>query len=255
MRYAMVLARVAFGFFVIAALIGLAASAGTRLGLWNFRAGMNMLIPAVFIGAIGFVAGLVWLIGALRGNSSVGARLGFTGLIGAAVFLYFPLSAEYRGLTLPPMHDVTTDPEHAPKFVDLLPLRQGATNTPNYNGGQRVMYRGQMMTMAYMQHKYYPELAKPMALLEPRDRLYWHAFETAKAMGWHVLTPGAAAKAAGRIEATDTSFWFGEISDIVIRVKQAGTLGARLDIRSESRNGDTDDGDNAARIKAYMKAL
>ena len=59
---------------------------------------------------------------------------------------------------------------------------------------------------------------------------------------------------AGRIEATDTTFFFGFTDDIVIRVKPAG-MGARLDIRSKSRVGQNDIGRNAARIHAYVKRL
>ena len=58
----------------------------------------------------------------------------------------------------------------------------------------------------------------------------------------------------GRIEATDTSFFFGFVSDIVIRVKPSG-MGARLDIRSKSRVGDADGGSNAAEIRGYVKKL
>jgi uncharacterized protein (DUF1499 family) len=56
-----------------------------------------------------------------------------------------------------------------------------------------------------------------------------------------------------RIEATDKSFWFGRISDIVIRVRPAGTIGSRVDVRSESREGERDHGRNVARLKAFFR--
>jgi uncharacterized protein (DUF1499 family) len=85
----------------------------------------------------------------------------------------------------------------------------------------------------------------------PPDKLFRHAVKTAYAMGWNVV---AVDPKDGRIEATDTSFWFGLTDDIVIRVKPAGQ-GARLDIRSKSRVGVSDYGENADRINAYRKAL
>jgi len=70
-------------------------------------------------------------------------------------------------------------------------------------------------------------------------------------MGWNVV---AVTPKEGRIEATATSFWFGLTDDIVIRVKPAG-IGARLDIRSKSRVGQSDFGANARRIRAFIERL
>ncbi|MGZ5999862.1 MAG: DUF1499 domain-containing protein [Rhizomicrobium sp.] len=44
-------------------------------------------------------------------------------------------------------------------------------------------------------------------------------------------------------------------SDIAIRVKPAGKIGARLDIRSKSRIGENDMGMNAAIVRDYIKAV
>jgi uncharacterized protein (DUF1499 family) len=61
---------------------------------------------------------------------------------------------------------------------------------------------------------------------------------------------------AGRIEATSTSLWFGQVSDIVIRVRPAGPIpGSRVDIRSADREGDFDYGANLARLKAFFSRL
>ena len=61
-----------------------------------------------------------------------------------------------------------------------------------------------------------------------------------------------------RIEATSRSFWFGRISDIVIRVRPAGTgrfSGVRVDLRSESREGERDHGRNVALLKAFFRVF
>jgi uncharacterized protein (DUF1499 family) len=70
-------------------------------------------------------------------------------------------------------------------------------------------------------------------------------------MGWEIV---AADAAAGRIEATDTTFWFGFKDDVVIRVEADGA-GSRIDVRSVSRVGVGDVGANARRIRAYLRAL
>ncbi len=70
-------------------------------------------------------------------------------------------------------------------------------------------------------------------------------------MGWAII---AARPGDGRIEATDTTFWFGFRDDVVIRIRPEGKK-TRLDIRSKSRVGRSDLGKNAARIDAFLKRM
>ena len=59
---------------------------------------------------------------------------------------------------------------------------------------------------------------------------------------------------AGRIEASDRTFWFGFTDDVVVRVR-ADDGGSRIDVRSTSRVGVGDMGTNAARVRAYLAEL
>jgi uncharacterized protein (DUF1499 family) len=70
-------------------------------------------------------------------------------------------------------------------------------------------------------------------------------------MGWDLV---ASDPAGLRIEATDTTFWFGFKDDVVIRVTPQPN-GSRVDVRSLSRVGVGDIGANAARIRKYLAAL
>jgi uncharacterized protein (DUF1499 family) len=81
--------------------------------------------------------------------------------------------------------------------------------------------------------------------------VFSRALDTAQRMGWTIV---AADDAAGRIEASDTSRWFGFTDDIVIRITPSDD-GSRIDLRSSSRLGRSDFGVNAARIKTYLAAL
>jgi uncharacterized protein (DUF1499 family) len=74
------------------------------------------------------------------------------------------------------------------------------------------------------------------------------AADAARAMGWEMV---AADSAAGRVEATATTRWFGFKDDVVVRVRPDGA-GSRIDVRSVSRVGGSDVGANAARIRAYL---
>jgi len=88
-------------------------------------------------------------------------------------------------------------------------------------------------------------------LVSPQ-KAFWRAFETVKRLGWTIVEVNDKDL---RIEATDKSLWFGRISDIVIRVRPAGSIGSRVDVRSQSREGDRDHGRNAARVKAFFRAF
>jgi uncharacterized protein (DUF1499 family) len=85
----------------------------------------------------------------------------------------------------------------------------------------------------------------------PPERSFEEALATAVDQGWEIA---AAVPAEGRIEATDTTLWWGFKDDVVIRITPENA-GSRLDIRSKSRVGLGDVGTNAARIEAYLEKL
>src|SRR5438445_16820 len=98
----------------------------------------------------------------------------------------------------------------------------------------------------------YPDLAA-LALPIPAGRAFGVAHRTAAGMpAWEIT---AIDSAAGRIEATATTRWFGFEDDIVIRVTPRGTDSSVVDMRSKSRVGKSDVGANGARIRTYLAAL
>jgi hypothetical protein len=150
-----------------------------------------------------------------------------------------------------PIYDVTSDPENPPQFVSLANIHPA--NDRIFDGGRKISYKGEQVSVAYALHEEYPLLTKPHAgLLVSPQKAFWRAFETVKRLGWTIVEVNDKDL---RIEATDKSLWFGRISDIVIRVRPAGSIGSRVDVRSQSREGDRDHGRNAARVKAFFRAF
>jgi uncharacterized protein (DUF1499 family) len=251
MRFLGVVGRLAFAAFLAALAIGLAASFGTRWGWWNYRIGLYSIYPwSLYFGAAALLLGLAWLVVALAANRATGLRYGLTGFAGALLVLIVPLSYYTRSVGKPPIHDISTDVEHPPEFEALALQRAGATNPPGYDGDKRVTMDGKHYTVRQLQKKYYEDI-HTVGQLMPPERLFNKALSAARAMGWTII---AVDPDDGRIEATYTSFFFGFVSDIVIRVKPSG-MGARLDIRAKSRVGDADGGTNAELIRAYVKEL
>jgi uncharacterized protein (DUF1499 family) len=60
--------------------------------------------------------------------------------------------------------------------------------------------------------------------------------------------------ASGRLEATATSFWYGFTDDMVVRITEAAQ-GTRVDVRSKSRVGRSDLGQNARRVRTVLAKL
>ncbi|GJG89002.1 hypothetical protein tb265_41830 [Gemmatimonadetes bacterium T265] len=214
------------------------AGPGTRLGVWDFHTGLGLLKWAAYAG----IAGVLLVLAALVATRPRGGAL--TALAGALLMAGVAVFVPWRGLqgarAVPPIHDITTDTQDPPPFVAVLPLRAGALNPAAYGGD----------SVAALQHKGYPDL-HPVDLAVPPGAAYARALAAARAMGWEIV---AADSAAGRVEATATTRWFGFKDDVVVRVRPAGA-GSRVDVRSVSRVGGSDIGTNAARIRAYLARL
>ena len=142
------------------------------------------------------------------------------------------------GASAPPIHDITTDMVNPPQFVSVVPL-----HTPD-----RTVYEGE--TISSQQRRAYPDI-QPAILELPVNVAFDHALAAVHEMGWLLVD---ADPTTGRIEATDTTFWFGFKDDLVVRIT-AVEDGARVDVRSLSRVGVGDLGANAKRIRRYMATL
>lgn len=232
------LKRAAIGLGLLAAFLLLIAGPGTRLGLWEYGTGFLLMRVAFFAGLA--TAALALLLLALPKTRAAGAApLAVALLLGLAV-AWVPFSGVQKARSLPFIHDISTDTQNPPQFVAVVPLRADAPNPPQYPGEE----------VAAQQREGYPDI-DTLTLAMPVAQAFERALEVAQGLGWEII---AAEAAEGRIEATDTTFWFGFKDDVVIRIEDAAG-GSRLDIRSKSRVGRSDVGANAARIRDFRSAL
>jgi uncharacterized protein (DUF1499 family) len=232
------LKRAALGLSLVAALLLLIAGPGTRLGVWEYGSGF-MLMRIAFYAAIaaGALALLLLLIPKTRAAGVMPLALALLIGLGTA---WVPYSGVKKARSLPFIHDISTDTVNPPAFVAILPLRADAPNPPEYQGEE----------VASQQREGYPDI-QTLTLAMPADQAFEKALELAGQMGWEIV---AADAATGRIEATDTTRWFGFKDDVVIRIENSAD-GSRMDIRSKSRVGRSDVGANAARIREFTRAF
>jgi len=228
------------GLAVLAAAAVLAAGPGYRIGWWGLGAAFTLLRYGVELALLTGAIALVAV--AVCGATGSGRRLGI-GLLALVIALAafgVPWRLLGQARRVPPIHDITTDLDDPPRFVAVLPLRQGAPNTAEYAGA----------ALAAQQRAGYPGLA-PARFAAPPDQVFARAVEVARGLGWQIV---AAVPAEGRLEATDRTRWFGFRDDVVVRVAAEGT-GTRVDVRSVSRVGRSDLGTNARRIRRFEEAL
>ena len=171
-----------------------------------------------------------------------GAKAGLTvvSIIAAAIAFYLPYSQYQVAQSVPPIHDISTDLANPPEFVAIAPLRADAPNPVEYAGPET----------AEQQREAYPDL-QTYTTQQDVDALFAQALQVANDMGWEIVE---ANEDAGRIEATDTTTWFGFKDDVVIRIQTVDGE-TQLDIRSKSRVGRSDVGKNADRIREFLAAL
>ncbi|MBI1774301.1 MAG: DUF1499 domain-containing protein [Proteobacteria bacterium] len=239
-------ARVVLWLAWVAALVAVAAipvaDLGDRTGLWpqipsmfvSFRVA---LVAAVASLMLGLAAAWLNRSAGFLSRRVLGALLPFIAtvvLVGLILGRFDAAEAAIR------IHDVTTDTENPPAFAALLAERQANGRNPSeYDPAT-----------ASLQLRAYPTI-KSVLLDRPVAEAFDRALAAAQAMGWTT----AADKARFHIEATAITRWLKFKDDLVIRVSDAGAGKSRIDVRSASRIGRGDLGQNAERIRAYIARL
>ncbi len=202
--------------------------------------GLLVAGPAYRMGLLCFVVGILASVLNLRkGTQGMVAISVLATLVGLGLTLN-NLNWFNKARGVPPIHDISTDTVNPPKFVAVVPLRADAPNPVEYAGEET----------AAKQMAGYPEL-KTVRLDADPGTVFKASVETAKDLGWKMV---AEAADEGRIEATDTTSYFGFKDDVVIRIRK-DAMGTAVDVRSKSRVGLGDVGANADRIQAFLAGL
>ena len=250
-----ILARAASGFLLLAIAVALTSGIGTRLALWSGAVGQFGIFPwSLYLAAAALFLGLVWAVCAFASGSGTGARHGAGTILASLIIFWIPARDFWMAdivHSVPPLSDISTDSEHAPEF--LRPDGMDRNGAPvRYDGMRRIRFEGRSYAEEALQRLYYGEIKPVWRLGITANKLYDRALSAAQRMGWKIVAVAPDGH-GGRIQASDTTLLFGLTDDIVIRVQPAG-IGARLDIRSRSRDAVSDLGRNAARVHAYINS-
>ncbi|MDU0354688.1 DUF1499 domain-containing protein [Paraglaciecola aquimarina] len=215
---------------------------GAHLGLWQpivgfgyFRNYFNSIgLSLLGLSVLVFVS--QWVTRNRTGTikSLIAVIIGF---VLVAPMLYGVIQPTKRA---PAIHDITTDTVNPPEFLVLDDKRAGAKNSLIYAGSD----------VATQQKKSYPYI-KPIFSNLTVEQAYAKALAVAQHKGWQIIVSDPNAL---RFEATAQTTFFGFLDDVVVKVTPMNNQ-SRIDIRSVSRVGRSDQGVNAARIVEFTESF
>lgn len=205
------------------------------------------------LGFIPTMAGLIlFALSGLLGLASVGAALlaalrykaWFSALVGMLGFL--PLIAVFAvtadGLRYPPINDISTDVADPPAFTQAATLPELAGRDLTFPASN-----GKIIATAY------PEM-KSVHFDEPALQVHQRAkaIATSKLFGWTITRENENYSGFEAIAITRLFRWK---DDVVVRIRPDGEKACIVDLRSRSREGKSDLGANARRIRRFLEAL
>jgi hypothetical protein len=229
---------------LFSAVLLLTSSLGHRYGavdtvslFWLLGAVVALAFAAILLSALGFFR--LWEFGDKGGRNSTKGLL-----IALVVLAPFGFGA-FKVLALPALNDVATDLVDPPTFFHASKLR----------GQQMNPLGAYLRAQATAQIVYYPEITGrryPLGMdtmlditRTVVDRLGWSQLGSMRMGGFgRVMT----------MEVAAPSSWIGIVSDVAIRLTDEGET-VYLDVRSASRYGLHDLGDNAAKINGLFAAV
>jgi uncharacterized protein (DUF1499 family) len=180
-------------------------------------------------------------------------RRGHGGTVTAAIGILVPLLVWAWPITfapalfrLPPINDVTTDISNPPRFVALAKQRPRDANPVAYPGER----------FAKEQQKAYPDV-RTFTVDRSVEETFELVEEVVRKLKWKVVAADPPANKAAKgatLEATDQTLVVGFTDDVVVRV-EGSTTQSRIDVRSASRYGVGDMGQNATRVRRFLTEM
>ncbi|MDP1632190.1 MAG: long-chain-fatty-acid--CoA ligase [Caulobacter sp.] len=256
------------GYLNLAILVALAPAVmvavgalGIRLGLLTEEQGYFAMLqhgPTPFLGwapaiaLVSVVTGLIGLLVAIFGGAGRLWGRAILALVVTALTWGLFFGAQLKAEAAPPITEAATDWREPVMFSDALIRTRGrkanpVDPSPILPVGSRA-YAGR--SIAEVNAETCPG-ARSVVLSAPTEAAFEAARTALSRAGLKLVTADAA---AGRLEATAETFWYGFKDDVAVRIRPEGA-GARIDLRSSSRMNRLDLGANCDRITTLVAAI
>lgn len=210
-----------------------------RFGLMDTTAFLAVSGTAILLAAIALALS-IWSFSEIWRLGDRGFADATRGLLSSLIALTPAAIASYMVLTKPRISEISTDISSPPQFIALR-LKSEQTAGSKARSARRGSAYTDIGTRRFD---------------VPPQTVYDAAETAAKDAGWEFLyrLRPAGEAGEGRIEAFATTFVFGFIDEVVVRIRP-DPRGSRIDIRSKSRIGAHDLGANAQRIRGFFRSL
>jgi uncharacterized protein (DUF1499 family) len=244
------LARFGAGTILLGLILAAVSGPLNRFGITGFLPALLVLGAGGLLLALGLLLAVIGLLIANSRNLAFDKGRISLAIIGALAVGGYLVSAFMGARGVPTLHEISTDLDSPPPFVAIKAIRE---QNPKLNPSDYVRelnVRGTRLNVPDAQRKAFPDI-QPVMLAVPPDQAFAIVDKAIADLGWERV---ATVPAEGRIEATDSTRFFGFKDDVVVRVRAEGA-GSRIDIRSKSRVGLGDAGTNARRVRALMAKI
>lgn len=234
-----------------ALLWGLISALGTGWGLWAYTAGLKGVTWAFFLSLGAILLGALFGWRAKKSLSPLPRKRRWVGMLAALMYAGWVGTFLLAALTVPAIHDISTDLADPPAFRTLTLRADNLDAVPGMDDTEMKGMSPQQRWVLIHQKEYGD--IRSVRINEPVPSVIAKAERLAQARGWDVAI---ALPEEGRLEATETSALFRFNDDIVLRVRPTDTgEGSIVDMRSVSRVGVSDLGVNAKRVRSFLADL
>lgn len=230
---------------------GLVAALGTGWGFWEYTSGLKGVTWAFFLALGAILLGALFGWRARKVITPPPRKRRWAGMLAGLIYAGWVGTFLMAALTVPAIHDVSTDLADPPAFRALTLRADNLDAIPGMDDPEMKGMSPQQRWVLVHQKKYGD--IRSVRINEPVPSVIAKAERLAEARGWDVAV---SLPEEGRLEATETSALFRFKDDIVLRVKPTDTgEGSIVDMRSVSRVGVSDLGVNAKRVRSFLADL
>ncbi len=226
---------------IVVVVMAVLSGFGVRMDWWGYFFGFQLLKASIISALVcGIISLLLILVGLVKRIPILKKAIlaAFLSISIAAIPVLYML--EFR--KIPTLGEAATDFENLPEFEVLAEARRAEAEDPplfSHSDAEAA------------QKTYFPDLG-PITIDRSPAKAKEQVIKVLREMKFSIASTTGDDH---RVEATQTSFWFGFKDDVVVIITGLPGGGSRVDMRSASRVGKLDGGANAKRVAAILAAI
>ena len=226
------------GVYILFGVVAAGLFLGGILGGYSRLLGPEIAFPLFVVGSLlGVVVSIGGLVDVMKNGFMTRSIVLLLGLIPACTLVY----SLVQGREYPMINDVSTDLVYPPALKHAASMESNADRNMDFP-----------KEFTDDIESSYPDLVPQPKIMTVDDAFFEATNIVVGLSNWEITASRIEGKES-YIEGTVTSEVFGFVDDFVIRIVEAGGGGCVVDMRSKSRMGKGDFGQNADHIREFMR--